>query len=166
MFIEISEFMSDRDVITLSLIKVNGKISVSVMPTKQDLKDNAKNNLSPIVITGTPEELDQQFIDTIKQPLKKATGLLTNMAVFEKSIEATEAKSKAATEAKKKQETERKAFADKMKNVETLYTEKKYPEAALKLKEASLMPGADKKQCEILKNKINVELNSGTLFVE
>ena len=57
------------------------------MPTKKGLKDEAKNNLSPILITGTPEELDQQFINIIKQPLQKATGLLTNMEKFEKSME-------------------------------------------------------------------------------
>lgn len=91
--------------------------------------------------------------------------MLTNMDVFEKSMEAMQAESKAATEAKKKEETARKAFTDKMKKVETLYTEKKFPEAALLLKEASEMLGADKKQCETMKNKINVELNAGTLFV-
>lgn len=166
MFVEISELMSDRDMITLVLAKVNGKVSVSVMPTKKGLKDEAKNNLSPILITGTPEELDQQFINIIKQPLQKATGLLTNMEKFEKSMEVAQANSKAASEAKKKVDAERKAFTDKMKKVDTLYTEKKYPEAALLLKEVSEMPGADKKQCEILKNKINIELNSNSLFAE
>ena len=166
MFTEISESMADRDMITLVLTKVNGKISVSVMPTKKGLKDEAKNNLSPILITGTPEELDQQFIDVIKQPLQKATGLLTNMDKFEKSMEAALSCSKAASEAKKKEDAERKAFTDKMKKVDTMFTEKKYPEAALLLKEVSEMPSADKKQCEILKNKINVELNSNSLFAE
>lgn len=166
MFIEISELMSDRDIINLVLTKVNGIVSVSVLPKKTGLKDEAKNNLSPIVVKGTPEELDQKFIEIIKQPLQKATGILTNMDVFEKSLEATQAKSKAATEAKKKTDAEKKTFTDKMKKVETLFTEKKYPEAALLLKEASELPGADKKQCETMKNKINVELNTGTLFTE
>lgn len=165
MFNEIFELMSDRDILTLVLAKVNGRVSVSVMPSKKGLKDGAKNNLSPMLITGTPEELDQQFIDKIRQPLKRATGLLTNMDDFEKSLEATQAKSKAVAEAKKKEESERKAFTDKMKKVEILYMDKKYPEAALLLKEVSEMPGADKKQCDTLKNKISIELSSGTLFV-
>lgn len=166
MFIEISELMSDRDMVKLVLTKVNGILTVSVLPTKIGLKDEAKNNLSPIVIRGTAEELDQKFIEIIKQPLKTSTELLTNMDTFEKSMEATQAKSKAATEAKKKQDADRKAYTDKFKKVENLYAEKKYSEAALLLKEASVMFGADNKQCEILKNKINIELNSGTLFVE
>ncbi len=165
MFLEISELMSDRDMIKLVLTKVNGVVSVSVLPTKIGLKDEAKDNLSPIIIKGTAEELDQSFIDTIKQPLQRATELLTNLDTFEKSMEATQAKSKSATEAKKKQEADKKAYTDKFKKVEALYTEKKYSEAALLLKEASEMSGADNKQCEILKNKINIELNSGTLFV-
>ncbi len=165
MFVEISELMSDRDVIKLVMTKVNGNLSVSVLPVKTSLKDEAKDNLSPIVVKGTPEKFDEQFIEIIKQPIKKSMEMLTNMDVFEKSMEAMQAESKAATEAKKKEETARKAFTDKMKKVETLYTEKKFPEAALLLKEASEMPGADKKQCETMKNKINVELNAGTLFV-
>lgn len=165
MFKEISQLMSERDVIKLVMTKVNGNLCVSVLPTKTGLKDEAKDGLSPIVIKGTPEKLDEQFIEAIQQPLKKATEALTNMDVFEKSMEAMQAKSKAATEAKKKEEAARKAFADKIKKVETLYTEKKFPEAALLLKEVSEMPIADKKQCEILKNKIDVELNAGTLFV-
>ena len=166
MFVEISELMSDKDVIKLVLTKVNGIVSVSVLPTKTGLKDEAKDNLSPLVIKGTPEKLDEQFIEAIKQPMKRTIEMLTNMDVFEQSLEAMQAESKAATEAKKKEESARKAFTEKMKKVETLYTEKKFPEAALLLKEVSEMPGADKKQCETLKNKINVELNAGTLFVE
>lgn len=38
MFVEISELMSDRDMITLVLAKVNGKVSVSVMPTKKRIE--------------------------------------------------------------------------------------------------------------------------------
>ena len=86
------------------------------------------------------------------------------MDTFEKSIEAAEAASKATTEAKKKEEKEGKAFSEKMKKVETLFNEKKYAEAAILLKTATEMPTADAKQCEVLKNKISVELNSGTLF--
>ena len=163
MFNELAELMSDRDITTLTLTKLNGKMSVSVMPTKTGLKDEAKGKLSPIIVSGTPDELDAEFIQAICQPLTKATGLLTNMDTFEKSIEAAEAASKATTEAKKKEEKEGKAFSEKMKKVET-FNEKKYAEAAILLKTATEMPTADAKQCEVLKNKISVELNSGTLF--
>lgn len=164
LFNELAELMSDRDIITLTLTKVNGKMSVSVMPTKTGLKDEAKGKLSPIIVSGTPDELDAEFIQAICQPLAKATGLLTNMDTFEKSMEAAEAASKATTEAKKKEEKEGKVFSEKMKKVETLFNEKKYAEAALLLKTVAEMPYADAKQCEILKNKISVELNNGTLF--
>lgn len=39
MFVEISELMSDRDVIKLVMTKVNGNLSVSVLPVKTSLKD-------------------------------------------------------------------------------------------------------------------------------
>lgn len=95
------------------------------MPTKLGLKDGAIKNLSPCVLTGTPEELDLEFTDKLTQPLKKVIGLLTNMDIVEKSIEATQAKSKLATEAKKKEETEIKAYSEKIKKVETLFSEKR-----------------------------------------
>lgn len=166
MFTEIANLMSDKDVITLVLTKANGILAVSVMPKKIGLKDEAKDKLSPIVLKGTPEELDREFITTIQKPIERAVGLLTNMAVHEKSVEEVKAKSKAEDETRKKENAEKKAFTDKMQKVETLYKERKFPEAALLLKQVSEMSGADKKQCETLKIKIDVELNSGTLFVD
>lgn len=166
MFTEIADLMSDKDVITLVLTKANGILAVSVMPKKIGLKDEAKDKLSPIVLKGTPEELDREFITTIQKPIERAVGLLTNMAVHEKSVEEVKAKSKAEDETRKKENAEKKAFTDKMQKVETLYKERKFPEAALLLKQVSEMSGADKKQCETLKIKIDVELNSGTLFVD
>lgn len=166
MFTEIANLMSDKDVVTLVLTKANGILAVSVMPKKIGLKDEAKDKLSPIVLKGTPEELDREFITTIQKPIERAVGLLTNMAVHEKSVEEVKAKSKAEDETRKKENAEKKAFTDKMQKVETLYKERKFPEAALLLKQVSEMSGADKKQCETLKIKIDVELNSGTLFVD
>ncbi len=164
MFKEIANLMAERDVITLTLAKVNEKLTVSVIPTKTGLKDESKNNLSPIVLTGTPEELDLEFINIVARPLQKAAGILTNMETFEKSVEETQAKSKATTEAKKKEEAEKKVFSEKFKKVETLFSEKKFADAAILLKQVSEMPGTDKKQCESLKIKIENELNNGTLW--
>lgn len=164
MFKEIANLMAERDVISLTLAKVNEKLTVSVIPIKTGLKDEAKNNLSPIVLTGTPEELDLEFISIVTRPLQKAAGILTNMETFEKSVEETQAKSKATTEVKKREEAEKKAFSEKFKKVETLFSEKKFAEAAILLKQVSEMPGTDKKQCESLKIKIENELNNGTLW--
>lgn len=100
-------------------------MSVSVLPQKVGLKDEAKNHLSPMVLRGTPEEIDQHFISQVRSPLEKTIGMLTNMAVYEKSMEETIAKSKAATEAKKQEDAKKKAFTEKMKKVEPLFTEKK-----------------------------------------
>lgn len=166
LFTEIANLMSDKDVITLVVTKSNATMTVSVMPKRVGLKDEAKNNLSPIVLRGTPEELDSEFITTIQKPIEKAIGLFTNMAVHEKSLDEVKAKSKAEEETRKKESAEKKAFAEKFKKVETLFTERKFPEAALLLKQVNEMPGADKKQCEAIKIKIDVELNSGTLFVD
>jgi len=113
MFIEIADLMSDSDMLTLVVTKKDGIMSVSVLPQKVGLKDEAKNHLSPMVLRGTPEEIDQHFISQVRSPLEKTIGMLTNMAVYEKSMEETIAKSKAATEAKKQEDAKKKAFTEK-----------------------------------------------------
>ena len=42
MFKELFELMSDRDMISITLTKINDKLSVSVIPNKSGLKDEAK----------------------------------------------------------------------------------------------------------------------------
>lgn len=164
MFKELFELMSDRDMISITLTKINDKLSVSVIPNKSGLKDEAKNKLTPIVICGTPEEFEEGFIQTVRSPLQKTIGIMTNMAEYEKSVEEMKAKSKETEEAKKKEDAQQKSFNEKFSKVETLFNEKKYSEAALLLKKVSAMEGADIEKCSRLREKINTELNNGTLF--
>jgi len=52
-------------------------------------------------VSGTPEELDAEFVQVITEPVSKATGLQTSMKAFEASMATAAAKSKAVDEEKK-----------------------------------------------------------------
>lgn len=84
-------------------IKRSGEnLIVSVLPKVTDLKDEAAKKLVPLVVSGTPDELDKGFSSAISAPIQSATGLLGNMKEFETSLADAQAKSKAAEANKKK----------------------------------------------------------------
>ena len=106
-FNELSQIMTTGTSISLSIHSQNGKLTVSVFPKQNGLKDEAQKHLQPIVLTGTAEELDAGFLDAINKPVQKATGLLADMKVFEESLARVEAEKKEALE--KKRNAEKKA---------------------------------------------------------
>ena len=103
--------------VTIVTRKNGEKLIVSVSFRNDNVTDTAKELIAPFVVSGTPEELDAEFIEAIKQPLEQSAGLQTSMANFEAQKKIAEANSKAAAEAKKKEETEKKAAQDKVKKL-------------------------------------------------
>ena len=104
-FNELSQLMTPGTSVSMTVHSQNGKLTVSILPRLNGLKDDAQKHLQPIVLTGTPEELDTGFFDTVCQPIQKAAGLLTGMKRFEESF--------ARTESERKEEQERRKNGDK-----------------------------------------------------
>ena len=104
-FSELSQLMTSGSNFSLNVHSQNGKLTVSLFPKLKGLKDEAQNHLQPVVLTGTPEELDSGFFDAIRQPIHKATGLLSGTKVFEESL--------TRVEAERKEEQEKKRNSDK-----------------------------------------------------
>lgn len=162
-FKQLDELMSDKTTVHLTILKVDGKLSVSVLP-KADIKDKAQSNIKPIVATGSPEELDSDFIGVISAPLKEATGLLTNISEFEESVaeaskktDMEDKKKKAEKEDKKKGEDARKKLIEK---AEKLLTEQK-PDGALKEINKALEVKSTFKQKALEKMKKDATAMSG-----
>lgn len=87
-------------------IKAKGtSVTISVLPMS-----TKENNIQPILVTGTAEELDQQFISLIEKPLAEAIAEIVNLDEHKESIEAE--KKSATTPAEKPK-------ADKPKNRDT-----------------------------------------------
>ena len=142
-FKELSNAMTDGTGVSLTVHRLNGSMTVSVFPKLKGLKDDAQKHLQPIVLTGTPEELDAGFFDTVSQPVQKASGMLSNMKSFEASLARVEAERKEAQEQKRtadKKADERKAKYDKLiARAETQENEGKNDDALQSLREARTM---------------------------
>ena len=83
--------------LNINIRKVDNSLSVAVMPRRNSLKEDTRQNMVPLVVNGTPAELDMGFLQTILQPIQKVQGLLVNAENFEKQAE------KATSQAKSQQ---------------------------------------------------------------
>ncbi|GHV52174.1 hypothetical protein FACS1894181_15030 [Bacteroidia bacterium] len=72
-----------------------GTMVVVVLPGVGNIKDPAAEQLIPLNLKGSPEELDAGFIEAIRLPVTKSIGLMTNMAEYERSAEKAGQESKA-----------------------------------------------------------------------
>jgi PRTRC genetic system protein E len=150
---------SGTDVI-ITVSKQSAGLTVSVLPKATGLKDEAQTHLQPLVITGTPAELDAGFAEAIRQPVRKVAGLLTNMKAFEASVEKAEAQRKEAKENSKeavkqavKQDGKDKATYDSlMQQSEAKEAAGEFDEAMEFLRQAKLF--AEKSEIVKLNDKI------------
>ncbi len=94
-FNEMKELMTPGVDINMSIRSLDdGRMLIAVLPKMDGLKDEAKNLLAPLTLTGTPDELDAGFIEVVGRPVQKSAGLLTNMKAFEEQMKKTEADSR------------------------------------------------------------------------
>ena len=160
--------LGDGDSLSITITKKGDNLITSILPKKADLSDTGKDHLSPLVISGTPEELEDGFIDAVITPIQQAAGILTNMREFEKGIEAAEANSKAAKKEKERKEKEEKERKDKYKE----FTEKanaaekagNIAEAIKALQEADKYASGNHSAISGRIQRLQSRLNTGTLF--
>jgi PRTRC genetic system protein E len=122
MFTEVSKLLHEGETLFINIRKTGDQLVVIVLPQSENVKDPAKDNLIPLNLKGSPEELDEKFIAVISEPVLKATTLMTNMGEYEKAAEKAAQESKAI---KDKQEL----ISNKLKEIETLEKDKKYAQA-------------------------------------
>ena len=68
--------------LSINIRRVNDRLSVAVMPRHAGVKDEAQQNLVPLILSGTAVELDAEFLQAIAAPVSRTTGLLTNLETF------------------------------------------------------------------------------------
>lgn len=79
-FTAIHQMMTENVDLTIVIRKANGQLTVATLPKSNGLKDEAQNHIVPLTVTGTPQELDAGFLQTVTRPIQKAGGLIANMA--------------------------------------------------------------------------------------
>ncbi|AVM53289.1 PRTRC genetic system protein E [Bacteroides zoogleoformans] len=168
MFTKFASMLGDGDSLSITITKKGDNLITSILPKKADLSDTGKDHLSPLVVSGTPEELEDGFIDAVITPIQQATGILTNMREFEKGVEDAEANSKAAKKEKERKEKEKKERKDKYKE----FTEKanaaekagNIAEAIKALQEADKYASGNHSAISGRIQRLQSRLNTGTLF--
>lgn len=168
-FTEINRMMTEGVDITLVIRRSGGQMIVSALPKANGLKDEAQNRIIPLTMTGTPAEMDEGFLAAVSKPLTKASGLLTNIAEFERQTDMAAQNSKAVKEAKAaeaKAKKERKESYDRqMKKAEELIASKNYKEAMTVLQQAQKEASeAERKALAEKMDKVREDMSQGSLF--
>ena len=159
--------------LSINIRQVNDKLTVAVMPRRAGLKDEAGEQIVPLVLNGTPEELDMEFLGAITAPVQKAQGILTNLETFEKQAEQAVSQSKAAKSVAEKESKEVREKREKMekllKKAEDATGGKRYSEALTWLRQAKRLAMPDKQKeidvkiAEVQKKSVRGQsLRSGT----
>lgn len=160
-FTQINQLMAQSVDITMVIRKSATGMTVSVLPKSNGLKDEAQNHIVPLTLSGLPGELDAGFMNAIANPVRKVSGLLTNMAEFEKQADKAAANSKASKEEKEKREK----YEKHMKKAEELIAAKNHKEAVTALGQARLY--ATEQNQKTVDEKIEEQkraMNQGSLF--
>lgn len=92
MFTSIFDIMQDNQALSLNLMRSGAKLVVCFQPLASNTSDATGNNLTPLVITATPAELDAGFITAIRTPLQERFEMLVNLEEFKKSTQKAQSK--------------------------------------------------------------------------
>lgn len=154
----------------------DGIMSVSALFNLLQNKDQASKVVPPMVLKGTPAELDEGFFDSIERPVAETAGLFHNMNDYLKGLEEARKQSKmeqdkakaktlakpaepkdgieVANEPKVSREGKRKIYEEAMKSISELAGNCKYSEAL-----ALLPPSTDypEKTAELDKKRSDLE---------
>lgn len=168
-FTTIYPMLSAGTDLSITIRQVNNSLSVAVMPRHTGMKGEAGQNLVPLILSGTPEELDAEFLKAITLPVSRALGVLTNLAAFEKQTEkasAQEKTSKTAVEQETKEAREKREKMEKLlKKADEAAAVRKFSEAQTWLKQARVLAPSDKqKEIDARMQEIQKQADAGSLF--
>jgi PRTRC genetic system protein E len=122
----------------------NGDIIVSVLLTNDKAGDDARKTIPPMILKGSPEEIDDNFFKTVTEPAQKTAALFTNMEQYLKQLDEAKAQSKMEqdkeSKAKKEKDERKKKFDEAVKKVDELEEKKQYQLAIAALPKAEQFP--------------------------
>jgi len=73
--------------LTIRIKSKGGTQSISVLPVSTE-----ENDIQPLIVSGTPEELDVQFFELIKKPLEETITAIVNLEEQEHSVKESASK--------------------------------------------------------------------------
>ena len=156
--------------LNINIRKVDNNLSVAVMPRRNSLKEDTRQNMVPLVVNGTPAELDMGFLQTILQPIQKVQGLLANTENFEKQAEKATAQAKSSkvptVPAESKEAREKREKMEKLiKKADDATAAKRFSEAMTWLKQARVLaPSEKQKEIDEKMQEVQKQASAGSLF--
>lgn len=166
-FQAINQMITAGTDLSINIRRVNDNLTVAVVPRRSGVK--AGERIVPLILNGTPEELDAGFLQAVGAPVQKAQGILTNLESFEKQAEQAVSQSKTSKPTVEKESKEAREKREKMekllKKAEDATAGKHYSEALTWLRQAKVLAQPDK-QADIDKKMAEVQkkASEGSLF--
>lgn len=157
--------------LSINIKRRDNKLTVAVMPKRTSLKDEAQQLMVPLILSGSPEELDAGFLQAVITPIQKAHGILTNLETFEKQAEQAASQGKPAKSAAEKEPKEVREKREKMerllKKAEEATTANRHTEAMTWLRQAKVLAVPEKqKEIDAQMEAVRKKLSEGSLFGE
>lgn len=170
-FQAINQMITAGTDLSFSIRQVNNRLTVAVMPRRTGLKGEAGRQIVPLVLNGTPEELDAEFLQAISTPVQKAQGILTNLETFEKQAEQAAAQNKGAKSPLEKEPKEVREKREKMekllKKADEATAGKRYSEALTWLRQAKALAAPERqKDIDAKMAEVQKKASEGSLFGE
>ena len=162
-FKTIADFLQDGQQLTMAIRKNGGNIAVSIIPDNRGVKDKAVENITPLVMSGSPEDFEEGFNDALK-PLSHAQGLVSNIKEFEESTEKAKRESEMAKKLKDEEAKQKKEFNDLIALACKNNEEHKFKDARAVLAKASALPSAENAIIDMVSKEIDAKSGVGNLF--
>lgn len=162
-FKTIAEFLQDGQQLQMAIRKSGDNIAVSILPDNRGVKDKAVENITPLVMSGTPEDFEEGFKDAFK-PLAEAQGLMANIKEFEESTEKAKRESEMAKKLKDEAAKQKKEFNDLIALARKNNEEHKFKDARAVLAKASALPSAEKAIIDKVSKEIDTKSGVDNMF--
>ena len=125
-FQAINQMITAGTDLSINIRRVNDNLTVAVVPRRSGVK--AGERIVPLILNGTPEELDAGFLQAVGAPVQKAQGILTNLESFEKQAEQAVSQSKTSKPTVEKESKEAREKREKGGGVKAQQEPVKEPE--------------------------------------
>jgi PRTRC genetic system protein E len=86
--------------LSMDIKRHDDQLTVSMTPKPSE--NNKAKITKPLILTGTPQELDAQFFALATAPLEKTAGIIANINFYEEAISTEEEKARLKVEEAKK----------------------------------------------------------------
>lgn len=162
-FKTIADFLQDGQQLSMAIRKSGDNIAVSILPDNRGVKDKAVENITPLVMSGSPADFEEGFADALK-PLQEAQSLVSNIKEFEENTEKAKRESEMAKKLKDEAAKQQKEFNDLIALARKNKDENKFKDARTILAKASALPAAEKTIIEKVKREIDTASGVDNMF--